>query len=73
MNPALIHEVVIHNNNWHLAEQWCEQNIGKFDSTWYKLGIDPLEMMMRSADQKTRTVWYFCHEEDAMMFKLKWS
>ena len=27
MNPDLKHEVIIYNNDWHLAEDWCEQNI----------------------------------------------
>lgn len=73
MNPLLIHEVVIYNDDWHKAEAWCEQNIGKFNITWYKLGIDPLEMMMRPTGAETKTVWYFLREQDATMFKLKWT
>lgn len=73
MNPLLIHEVVIYNDAWHEAEAWCEQTVGQFNITWYKLGLDPLEMMMRPVGQKTRSVWYFLNEPDALMFKLKWA
>ena len=73
MNPQLIHSVTILNDDWHLAEAWCEENLGDFDITWYKLGLDPMEMMMRPIGSKTRTVWYFLNEQDAMLFKLKWS
>ena len=73
MNPKLIHKVIIQNDHWHLAQEWCEQNIGEFNDTWYKLGIDPLETMMRPIGAKMQTVWYFQNEKDAMMFKLRWS
>jgi hypothetical protein len=73
MNPRLIHKVTIHNDNWHLAEAWCEHSLGEFNATWYKLGLDPMEMMMRPIGTKTQSVWYFLNERDAVMFKLKWS
>lgn len=72
MNPDLKYEVVIHNNDWDLAQAWCEQNIGEFDDTWYKLGIDPMELLFNS-DRETESVWYFRHSKDAVAFKLKWS
>jgi len=73
VNPALTHEVIIYNDDWHLAQTWCEENIGRFDDTWYKLGIDPMGMMMRPPGSKTKTIWYFAQEKDAVLFKLKWS
>ena len=73
MNPKLIHKVIIQNDHWHEAAAWCDQHIGEFNDTWYKLGIDPLEMMMRPTGAKTQTVWYFRNEKDALMFKLKWA
>jgi hypothetical protein len=69
MNPALKYQVIIHNNDWHLAQEWCQQNIGEFDQDWYKLGIDPMSSMF---DQKIQSVWYFRDETDAVMFSLKW-
>ena len=70
MNPELTHEVIIYNNDWHLVQAWCEQNVGEFDHTWYKLGIDPLTQLF---ERRTKTVWYFRYEKDALMFKLKWA
>ena len=72
MNPALIHKVVIHKDNWPDVQDWCEQYIGKFDDTWYKLGIDPVDQIFNQ-DRETESVWYFRHERDAVLFKLKWS
>ena len=70
MNPDLRYQVIIHNNNWHLAEDWCVQNVGAFDQDWYKLGIDPMNSMF---NRRTESVWYFRSEKDAVIFKLKWS
>jgi hypothetical protein len=72
MNPKLKYRVVIHNNDWPLAQDWCEQYIGKFNYTWYKLGIDPVAHLFEQQTE-TESVWYFQHERDAMLFKLKWS
>jgi len=72
VNPALTHEVIIYNDDWHQAQTWCEENIGQFNDTWYKLGIDPMGMM-QPPGSKTKTIWYFAQEKDAVMFKLKWS
>jgi len=72
MNPNLIHKVIIHNDNWHLAQDWCEQNIGQFNDTWYKLGIDPVDQIFNQ-DRETESIWYFRYEKHAVWFKLKWS
>jgi hypothetical protein len=70
VNPALTHEVIIYNDDWHLAQTWCEENVGRFDQDWYKLGIDPVDRLFFA---KTQTIWYFRRAEDATMFKLKWA
>ena len=72
MNPDLKYQVIIHNNDWVNAQEWCEQNVGEFDDTWYKLGIDPVDSIFNQ-DRETETVWYFRYEKDAMLFKLRWS
>jgi len=71
MNPNLTHKVVIYNDDWHHAEAWCEQNIGEFNDTWYKLGIDPVDSIFNQ-HRETETVWYFLNEQDAVLFTLKW-
>jgi hypothetical protein len=70
MNPDLTHEIIIHNNDWHLAEEWCNQNIGAFNQEWYKLGIDPMDNLLY---EKTPSVWYFRREQDAVAFALRWT
>lgn len=72
MNPDLKYQVIIHNDDWDLAQEWCEQNLGAFDDTWYKLGIDPVDQIFNS-DRETESVWYFRNEKDAVAFALKWS
>jgi hypothetical protein len=70
MNPDLKYQVIIYNDDWHLAQTWCKQNIGEFDQDWYKLGIDPVAHLFNN---RTEYIWYFRSEKDALMFKLKWS
>ena len=70
MNQNLIHKVTIYNDEWHLAQEWCEQNIGEFNDTWYKLGIDPVSSLFYD---KVESVWYFKNESDAVLFKLRWA
>lgn len=69
MNPDLKYQVVIHNDNWHLAQEWCEQTIGVFDQDWYKLGIDPVAHLFTN---QTESIWYFRSEKDAVLFSLRW-
>jgi len=70
MNLDLKYQVIIHNNDWPLAQEWCEQNIGEFNHTWYKLGIDPVDSLF---NKQVESVWYFRYEEDATLFALRWA
>ena len=64
------HHVVIYNNDWPAAEEWCQQHIGEFDQDWYKLGIDAADWFR---DGPICTRWYFKKEKDAIIFSLKWT
>lgn len=70
MSPEWKYRITLNISNWDAAQAWCEENIGKFDDTWYKLGIDPIEYVVEG---QARSVWYFKNENDATMFALRWA
>lgn len=70
MSPDWKYHITLTTPDWLTVEQWCLANLGKFDDTWYKLGIDPAEYLFSG---QVRTVWYFRHERDAVAFALRWS
>ena len=51
-------------------QEWCNAYVGEFDQDWYKLGVDPLDYVR---NDRFRTEWYFKREQDAVLFKLKWT
>lgn len=70
MSPEWKYKITLDTPDWYSVECWCLLNLGKFDKTWYKLGIDPLEYVI---DGRTRTTWFFKEERDAVLFSLRWS
>jgi hypothetical protein len=68
MNPELVYEVAI-ECNWEAAQVWCDNNVGKFNVDWYKLGIDPAAIMF----DDHKTYWYFKNEKDVSAFLLRWT
>ena len=50
--------------------EWCEQNIGEFDQTWYKLGED---ILAQSILTDYKSTYMFRRESDAVMFELRWA
>lgn len=69
MSPEWKYRITLDAPDWEAAQHWCEVNLGKFDTTWYKLGIDPVEYLNTGS---TRSVWYFKNEKDAVLFALRW-
>ena len=55
---------------WPEVVAWCEQNIGKYDRDWFKLGEDPAAMSIYTDYKST---YLFRREQDAVLFKLRWS
>ena len=49
---------------------WCEQNIGKFDQEWYKLGED---IAAQSINPDYKSTYMFKSEKHAVLFKLKYT
>jgi hypothetical protein len=70
MTPDWQYCIKLTTPDWPAVEQWCLVNLGEFDDTWYKLGIDPAEYLNSGS---TRSVWYFKNEKDAVLFALKWT
>lgn len=70
MSPEWKYKIILERPDWHEIQSWCETNLGEFDKTWYKLGIDPAEYII---DNRTKTTWYFKEEKDAIHFMLRWS
>lgn len=55
---------------WPEVCAWCEQNIGKFDQEWYKLGED---IAAQSIMTDYKSTYLFRHEKHAMLFRLRWA
>jgi hypothetical protein len=55
---------------WPEVCAWCEQNIGKFDRDWYKLGED---IMAQGIMTDYKSTYMFRREQDAVLFQLRWS
>lgn len=56
---------------WPEVCAWCEETIGEFDQAWYKLGEDIAAQITMTNDYKS--TYLFRREQDAVLFKLKWS
>lgn len=69
MDDRFPYLIVLERDDWDVIQDWCVANIGEFDDTWYKLGIDPAALLV-SGDR--RTSWFFKNERDAIMFALRW-
>jgi hypothetical protein len=70
MSPEFKYKITLENADWVGAQYWCEDHFGEFGIGWYKLGIDPAEILISGV---TKTTWYFKNEQDAAHFLLKWS
>ena len=53
---------------WPEVCAWCEQNIGKFDRDWYKLGED---IAAQSIMSDYKSTYLFRDERHAVLFKLR--
>lgn len=51
------------------VQQWCLDNVGEFDITWYRYGQDILAGVFGKEIVNT---YRFLHEKDAVAFTLKW-
>ena len=49
---------------------WCEQQLGKFDQAWYRLGRDPAADLMYPLGPD---IYWFDNEKYHMWFRLRWS
>lgn len=70
LGPEWAYRITVEGDHWFTIQEWCEQNIGEFNQTWYKLGIDLADSYIHG---RTLSVWYFKHERDATAFALKWA
>lgn len=68
MNPKLIYSATT-LHPYIEVEQWCLDNIGEWNETWYKLGQDPMASFIGDYTSQ----YYFTDEKSAILFKLKWS
>ena len=68
MNPKLIYSATT-LYPYIEVEQWCLDNIGEWNETWYKLGQDPMASLTGDISNQ----YYFTDEKSAILFKLKWS
>ena len=55
---------------WPEVVEWCKQNIGEYDQAWFKLGEDPAAQSIYTDYKST---YLFRKEQDAVLFKLRWS
>jgi hypothetical protein len=58
------------SHDWLEVTEWCRQNIGEFDRDWYKLGED---IAAQSIYSDYKSTYMFRREQDAVLFKLRWS
>ena len=70
MTPDWKYCITLYRADWPTIEQWCVANLGDFDDTWYKLGIDIAQQVV---DGRVKTIWYFKQNHYAVLFALKWS
>jgi hypothetical protein len=59
------------SHNWTEVQQWCNDNIGPWNESWYKLGMDPAVGIF--SDVKYRDTYLFKNEHDRLLFILRWS
>lgn len=57
--------------NWIEVDQWCNDNIGAWNESWYKLGMDPTLGIF--VDNGYRNTYLFKNEHDRLLFILRWS
>jgi hypothetical protein len=58
-------------HEWPEVDQWCNNNIGLWNETWYKLGMDPMAGIVEGIE--TRSTYLFKNEHDRLLFILRWS
>jgi len=68
MNPELIYSATT-LYPYIEVDEWCLENVGEWNITWYKLGQDPLANFVGDMTSQ----YYFADEQSAVLFKLKWS
>ena len=68
MNPKLIYSATT-LHPYIEVEEWCLENIGEWNITWYKFPQDIAIVAMGNAISQ----YYFADEKSAILFKLKWS
>lgn len=49
---------------------WVEENCGTFDQDWYRYGTD---IASRVTGREPQDYYRFRREQDAILFRLKWS
>lgn len=64
------YKITINEKDWYEAQEWCEKNCGDFGTTWYKLGIDPMQYF--NEEERSHTTWYFKNEKDFIVFSLRY-
>jgi hypothetical protein len=56
---------------WTVVE-WLEENIGTFDQEWYRYGGD-IASGLTLTGYNIHDTYRFRNEQDAVLFRLKWS
>jgi len=68
LNERLIYTAYT-KHQWPEVQQWCNDNIGPWNETWYKLGEDPAAAVF---DPDYRSTYFFKTEQDQLLFMLRW-
>jgi hypothetical protein len=58
------------SHHWSDVEEWCDANIGPWNETWCKVGLDSESFII--TDPHYRTTYYFKTEKDQLLFTLRW-
>jgi len=58
-------------HDWTEVQQWCNDNIGVWNKTWYKLGMDPATLAFSYRGHVD--TYFFKNEQDRILFILRWS
>ena len=74
MNPKLVH-VGTTAHDHAMVSAWCGENFGEFNEGWYRMGTDPMALLLAELDYKPRPrdTYHFATEEDLALFLLRWS
>ena len=74
MNPTLVY-VGTTGHDHAVVSAWCAENFGEFNVGWYRMGSDPMALLLAEFENqpRPRDTYYFATEEDLALFLLRWT